>query len=211
MDRDPNLDVLHLLAAARGGDSEALGRLLDLYRAYLKLLARMDLGGRLQAKVDPSDLAQETLLEAHRGFDTFRGTSERELVEWLRQILTTRLGKIIRHYAGTKKRDIAREQQLQRDLDQSTDALGRLTSGQPSPSESLARREQAVLVADAIEALPPDYREVIILRHMRGRAFAEIAREMGRSPGAVEKLWARALVQLRRSLKDKTTWPPNQN
>src|SRR5947209_15008286 len=76
-----------LLPLARGGDGEALGQLLELYRNYLMLMARLQLGRRIQGKFDAADLVQETFLEAHRDFAQFRGATERELIAWLRRIL----------------------------------------------------------------------------------------------------------------------------
>ena len=63
-----------------------------------------------------------------------------------------------------------------------------------------SRREQAVLLADALNHLPADYREVLILRHLEGLTFPEVADRMGRSLDSVEKLWVRALPRLRRAL-----------
>src|SRR5213080_709075 len=74
-----NLKPDQLLPRARAGDVPAMGRLLELYRNYLKLLARLQIDRRLQGKADPSDLVQETFLEAYRDFAQFRGTTEREL------------------------------------------------------------------------------------------------------------------------------------
>src|SRR5438128_208138 len=91
-------DCNRLLHAARAGDGPALGRLLELYRNYLTLLARLQIDQRLQGKFDPSDLVQETFLEAHRDFVQFKGGSEPELVAWLRQILVTNLANLMRHY-----------------------------------------------------------------------------------------------------------------
>src|SRR2546430_14450900 len=84
-------DPEHLLQEARAGDAAALGRLLELYRRYLALLARVQIGRRLQGKVDAEDLVQETFLEAHRNFGRFEGASEGQLMCWLRQILAARL------------------------------------------------------------------------------------------------------------------------
>src|SRR4051812_5331281 len=94
-------NVPTLLAQARSGTPEALGRLLERYRNYLSILARVQIGRRLQRKVDEADLVQETFLEAHRAFERFRGTSEGELVQWLRQILAARIVMLVRHYFGT--------------------------------------------------------------------------------------------------------------
>src|SRR5947209_1725062 len=99
-------DAVHLLQATRAGDAASLGRLLELYRRYLALLARVQIGQRLQGKVDASDLVQETFLDAHRNFARFRGTSEAELTRWLRQILAAKLADLFRRYLGTQGRDV---------------------------------------------------------------------------------------------------------
>jgi RNA polymerase sigma-70 factor (ECF subfamily) len=190
-----------LLAAARAGDGAALGRLLELYGRYLTLLARLQVGRRLQGKVDPADVVQDTFLEAHRNFALFRGGSEAEFVGWLRQILAARLANLVRHYLGTKGRDVRLERELAGELDRSSQALGRgLAAPHSTPSQQAARREQAVLLADALGRLPDDYRDVILLRHLEGLPFAEVAGRMGRSVDAVQKLWVRALARLRRVL-----------
>lgn len=198
---DSEQECADLLAGARAGGEEALGRLLERYRAYLLLLARVQVGRRLQGKVDPADLVQETFLEAARHFRQFRGTSEPELTAWLRQILAGCLTHLLRRYLGTQARDVRLERELGGELEQSSQALDRgLIADQSSPSQRASRREQAVLLADALERLPPDYREAIVLRHIEGLTFPEIASRMGRSVDSVEKLWARALPKLRRAL-----------
>src|SRR5437867_10439470 len=98
---DPQ-DPEQFLRLAREGSSSALGQLLELYRNYLSLLARLQIGRRLQGKVDGSDLVQETFLRAHRDFGQFRGNTEEELISWLRQILSARLSDLVRHYLGAK-------------------------------------------------------------------------------------------------------------
>jgi RNA polymerase sigma-70 factor, ECF subfamily len=70
-----------------------------------------------------------------------------------------------------------------------------------TPSQHASRREQAVLLADALAQLSEDYREVIILRHLEGLPFADVARRMGRSEDSVQKLWVRSLASLRRSME----------
>jgi RNA polymerase sigma-70 factor (ECF subfamily) len=190
-----------LLAQARDGEGDARGRLLELYRDYLNLLARLQLGQRLRSKVDASDLVQEAFLEAHRDFTQFRGSTERELIAWLRQILVSNLANQVRRYQGTQRRDVRLERQLVHEVDRSAATLdGGLMAGHSSPSQQAVRREQAVLLANALGQLPDDYREAIILRHLEGLSFAEVAARMGRSVDSVEKLWARALIKLRQLL-----------
>jgi RNA polymerase sigma-70 factor, ECF subfamily len=189
------------LLAARAGDKNALGVLLQSYEGYLGLLARVQVGRRLQGKADPADLVQETFLEAHRNFPLFRGTTEGEFVSWLRCILATRLANLVRRYLGTQARDLRLEQDLALALEASSRTLdGGLIVLQGTPSEHVLRREQSVLLAQALLRLPEDYREVIVLRHLEELPFAEVAARMGRSVDSVEKLWVRSLGRLRRAL-----------
>jgi len=194
-------DLEHLLFLARAGQDQAVGQLLELYRNYLALLARLEIGRRLQGKVDDSDLVQDTFLQAHRHFARFRGTTEGELVSWLRQLLAEVVAKLVRHYYGTQRRDVRLERDLAAKLDQSSCLLAQgLAAQQSSPSQQAAHREQAVLLADALQQLPESYREVIILAHLQGFGFPEVAQRMGRSVESVKKLWARAVARLRRVL-----------
>jgi RNA polymerase sigma-70 factor (ECF subfamily) len=201
MNESTALDPKELLDLARAGDGQALGQLLELYRRYLALLAQLQIGRRLQGKVDAADLVQETFLKAHRDFGQFRGHSEAELVSWLRQILAANLGQLVRRYCGTRGRDIRLERELADELNHSSRVLDQgLMASQSSPSQQAARRELAVVLADALEQLPTDYRSVIIFRHLEELSFPEVARRMGRSVDSVEKLWIRALGRLRRTL-----------
>ncbi len=192
-----------LIEAALSGEEGAAGRLLARYSNYLTLLARVEIGKRLQGKLDPADLVQETFLEAHRHFPAFRGSSEPEFVGWLRKIMAGVLANTIRRYFGTKARDPRLEQDLQIGIDQSSCIMAgaQLISPASSPSESAARREQSVLFADALDRLPDDYREVIVLRHLEGLTFAGVSERMGRSVDSVEKIWLRAIAKLRQTVK----------
>jgi RNA polymerase sigma-70 factor (ECF subfamily) len=190
-----------LLRQARAEQGAAFGQLLELYRRYLELLARVQIGRRLQGKVDAADLVQDTFLAAHRHFGRFQGTTEAEFVSWLRQILATNLAMLLRRYLGTRGRDVRLERELVCELDRSSQVLDRgLLATSSSPSQQATRREQAVLLADALDQLPETYREVIILRHLEGLSFPEVARRMQRSLDSVKNLWARALGQLRRTV-----------
>src|SRR5713101_4012340 len=156
VDPDPE----QLLHRARAGEAPALGRLLELYRAYLVVLARVQIGRRLQGKVDASDVVQEAFLGACRDFPQFRGTTEPEFLAWLRQILASLLANLVRHYQGTQRRDVRLERQLAEDLNRSSQALDRgLAAVQSSPSQQASRREQSVLLAEALAQMPAEGRE----------------------------------------------------
>jgi RNA polymerase sigma-70 factor (ECF subfamily) len=193
-----------ILAAKRDGD-DALGRLLELYRNYLSLLARLEVGGRLQRKLDPSDLVQETFLDAHRYFGNFVGTTESQLTTWLRTILAAKAADTARRYLGTQARDLRFEQNLTESFERSSHRLAELVvAAGASPSQQVAHREQAVVLADALAQLADDYREVIVLRHWDGLTFPDIARRMERSLDSVEKLWMRAIMRLRSVVGEQT-------
>ena len=192
-----------LLQRARAGDGAARGRLLEVYRGYLTFLARLQLGRRLRGKVEASDLVQEAFLEAHRDFDAFRGTTSAELLSWLRQVLAHNLANQVRRFQGTRRRDVRLERELAAELEQSSQALARgLAVAQASPSHLAEGREQAVRLADALEQLPDDYRDVLLLRHFDGLGFPEVAERLGRSVASVKNVWARALARLRPLMED---------
>jgi RNA polymerase sigma-70 factor, ECF subfamily len=188
-----SVDVTVLVAAARDGQPAALARLLELYRNYLRLLARTWQQGPLRGKADPSDLVQETLLQAHQAFARFRGQGEGELVVWLRQIMAHKITDLARRLQADKC-DAGREQPLTGRL---KDKLRDMATTFSSPSAAAQRREASVLLADALAQLSPARREVIVLRNLEEQEWPEIARRMGKSEAAVKKLWARALLALR--------------
>ena len=148
--------------------------------------------------MDPADLVQEAFLKAHRHFATFRGVSEREWTAWLRQLLATSAANLVRYYLGSRGRDPRLEREMAESVDESSRSLeGGFGLVQSTPSQQAVRREQAVLLAEALARLPEDYREAVILRHLEGLTFPEVAEHMGRTVDSVKKLWARGLARLR--------------
>jgi RNA polymerase sigma-70 factor (ECF subfamily) len=203
MNRSTVGEPVELLCLAKAGNPSALGQLLELYRNYLLLLARLQIGRRLQGKADAADLVQETFLQAYRNFAQFRGAGEQEFAGWLRQILASRLAKLVRRYCDTRQRDIRLERELAGELDQSSRAVEQgLAARQSSPSRRAIRREQAVLLADALGQLSTDYQEVLVLHHLQGLGFPEVAQRMDKTVASVKNIWARALAQLRRTFED---------
>jgi RNA polymerase sigma-70 factor, ECF subfamily len=193
-------EIDSLFTAARQGSSSCLGRLLTLYTNYLKLLITAQLDARLRARVSPSDIVQETFFEAHRDFSQFRGRTTAEFVGWLRKILVNNILRVVEQHLLAEKRDVRREislDEIGRRLEQSTARLETLLAEEgDSPSGCAQRREHEIMLADALAELPEDYRQVIMLRHIEGLPFDEVARRMDRSAGAVRMLWLRALKRL---------------
>jgi RNA polymerase sigma-70 factor (ECF subfamily) len=192
-----------LLRAALRGDESSLGRLLQTYRNYLVVLATTHMDGRLGARISPSDVVQETLLEAHRGFQVFRGTTEREFIAWLRQILMNNLLSAVKCHLGAQKRDVRREISINNAADSVERAQREslLVHRGPSPSDAAQRRENAVMLADLLTELSDEHRRVIVLRHLEGLGFNEIAERMDRSAPATRILWLRAVEKLRTLMK----------
>lgn len=190
-----------LLARGRSGDQAAQGELLALCRNYLRVLARTQIDKYLRVRCDDSDLVQETLVDALRDFPKFVGTTEPELLAWLRRILIRNLADQVKRNKA-QARNWQRQQSLEEMLDRSCLAVQTaLAAGISSPSVQASRREETLRLADALAALAPDYRDVIVLRHLQNLKFEQIAVRMGRSPGATRMLWTRALEKLHGELK----------
>jgi RNA polymerase sigma-70 factor, ECF subfamily len=166
----------------------------------LRLLARLEINRRFAGKFDPSDVVQQTLLEAWQGWDGLKASDEPQRYAWLRQILVHQLAKFVRHHQATLKRDISRElaiDNVEHSVSASAQKLDRLLVAQdPSPSHVAIAQEQRELLARVLEELPEDYREVILLRSIEELSHQEVAQRMGRSEPAVRMLWLRALAAL---------------
>lgn len=173
----------------------------------MRLLAQAQIGPLPRAICDPSDLVQQTLLEAHRDFAHFQGTGEPELLGWLRQISAHKLYNEARRYSA-RQRDAGREvssDQLQTGIEQSSVQLAKFLAAEgPSPSSISQRRESGVVLANRFAQLPEVYRAVLLLRIYQGLPADEVGRRMNRSVGAVCMLQVRALTAVR-TLSEKTT------
>lgn len=189
--------VERLLVEARQGGNEPLGRLLQVYRNYLTVLATTQINPRLRGRMAPSDLVQETMLAAHRDFEKFRGASEREFLGWLRQILINSLHHAIEVHLKAKKRDLRCEvsiEQVSAALDKSVLNFANVLADRgPSPSAPALQRERSVALANQLANLKPHYRDVIVLRNLQGLPFDEVAARMNRKPSAVRMMWLRAI------------------
>ncbi len=189
-----------LLARARAGDAGARDELFARCRSYVNLVARTQVESWMRAKVDASDLVQQTMLEAYRGFPQFDGGTEGEWLAWLRKILSHNTQDFIRRMR-TEKRGGAKEIPLQAG-DDSQGFFHDPASPDETPSQMLSGREREIALAQAIERLPADYQEVILLRNLQRLPFEDVAERMGRTRGAVQMLWARAIQKLTEEMGD---------
>jgi RNA polymerase sigma-70 factor (ECF subfamily) len=127
---------MRLLSLARAGDVPSLGRLLELYRNYLELMARLQVSRLLRGKVDAADLVQDTFMEAHAAFAQFHGTTEAELACWLRQIMISNVISLARRYLTSRCRDVRLERELAEELEESSRNLDQgMIAPQSSPSQ----------------------------------------------------------------------------
>lgn len=173
------------------------------YRSYLRLLARVNLDPRLRGKIDPSDVVQQTLLEAHTGAGNFRGTTEGEWLAWIRRALARNLADALKLFVQAR-RDVAREQSLEDALQASSLRLEAwLHDDGPTPVEEAMRRERAVRLAHVLEELPEAQREALVLHYWHGWTLTRISESLERTPAAVAGLLKRGLQQLRQQLSLK--------
>lgn len=174
---------------------------LDRFRTYLHFLARTHLFNVVRGKVDPSDIVQETFLQAHRHLDDFQGRTSGELVNWLRQILARNLRLVARHYAY-EKRDIKREVSVENELNDSSNRLLALLPGnEPPPPDQFIYQERLLELAESIEKLPDAQRTAVVMHYWQKRPLKEISAELNRTPEAVAGLLYRALKAIRENLR----------
>ncbi len=195
-------DPEFLLVMVKIGDTAALRCLLERYRNYMRLLIRLQVAPRVLCKLDIESLLEEIWREIHKKTALFRGASEGEFLRWLRRVMGKVLADQARHDSGGKCLDLRDERALIDELDRSSSILDKnWAASRSSASQQEARRDLAVLLADALQELPDDHREVIILRQLEGLRFPDVACRLGQTEESVKSAWVHALVRLRFTLE----------
>ena len=183
--------------------TEELARRLEDFRAYLGLLARLQLDPRLGGKVDLSGIVQQTLLEAHQLLSQGQPVEPDDLPPLLRRLLANNLTDEARK-ARTLKRDTGREQSLDDALERSSARLEAfLAAEQSSPSVRAERNEELQRLAEALEKLPESQRQAVELHYLQGLSLADVAAQLGRTKAAIAGLLHRGLDALRASMNPK--------
>lgn len=169
---------------------------LERVRPYLRLLAQAHLGDPLKKKVDASDLVQQTLMQAHEDLHQFNGSSEAQLVAWLKKILRNRLIDMARHWK-VQKRDLGRDVDLQQRVEDSFRMVDDwLVASHTSPSMAAHGNEMMVKLAASVEKLPEKLRTVVVMHHLQGMKLVEIAKEVECDETTVGRRLFRGIKQL---------------
>lgn len=188
-----------LLQRAKAGDGAALGRLLVPYDAHLRAVAGALLRTNPGAAVDVSDVVQEANLRACGNIADFKGVDDRQLAGWLRRILANLVLNILRKQKSPDRRPQSLDTLLERP-GQGVHAA--LTSPESTPSAGVRRRERAEATAEALKSLPPEYQQVLILRHLERLEHKEVGLRMGCTEGASRMLLSRASKALKEKLRE---------
>ncbi len=206
-DRETDFD--RLLEEAKGGCQVALGKLAELCRPYLLLIANEDLNPLLRGKLDASDVVQEALIAAHRDIAQFRGQKEVDFLAWVRGILINDLLEARRKHCGTAKRNVGREIPLDGDSVRGQPSI-EVVGEAVSPRSEVIAKEEAEALAWAMNQMPEHYREVIRLRNWEELSFEDVGTRIGRGAEATRKLWSRAILHLQKTLERRPLQRPSR-
>ncbi len=193
-------EVRGRLERAAAGEDGAWQALVAQHHDRLRRMVALRLDPRLQGRVDPSDVLQESYLEAVRRLPDYVRDPVLPFFLWLRQLAGHRLYKLHRHYLGTQMRAASREVSLYRNAlpEASSAALAaQLLGRECRPSEAAVRAEIKLRLQEALNRMDPLDREVLTLRHFEQLTTAEVARELGIGAAAAGKRYLRALLRLK--------------
>jgi RNA polymerase sigma-70 factor (ECF subfamily) len=200
-------DTEELLRRAGHGDRRARGALLQRHRGRLRRMVALRMDPRLAARVDPSDVVQETLAEADRRLDGYLRERPLPFYPWLRQLAQDRLIEQHRRHVRAGRRSVTREEAEAPGLSAASalELAERLLSPAESPSAALQRQELADRARAALDVLPEPDREVLVLRYLEQLPAREVGSVLGVSEAAAKKRALRALQRLRDLVKDEPT------
>jgi RNA polymerase sigma-70 factor (ECF subfamily) len=174
------------------------------FRAYLRLLARLQPEPGLRGKIDMSGVVQQTVLEAYEALDQFQALNEDQQRAWLRRILAHNLTDEVRKLR-TARRDVGRERSLEAALEESSARpQDWLAADQSSPSERASRAEEFERLAQALEKLTEGQHTAVELHYWKALSLAEIAQQMGQSKESVAKLLQRGIARLHALLAEES-------
>ncbi len=194
---DSDSELRKLIQRARGGDDAALGQILEGHRDWLRIAAEKELDDNMAARIDASDIVQQTFLSACNRINQFNGGTSGEFIAWITKIQEHNIQDAVRQHVAARKRSASREQG-QADPGEVAD------SEVSTPSQRVMRVERSADLNRALEILPEDQREAVRLRHLEGWSLAQLADHFGRSKDAVASLLKRGIENLRNQIQDDT-------
>jgi RNA polymerase sigma-70 factor (ECF subfamily) len=182
-----------------GGDQTALASLLEYYRPRLRQMLVMRIDRKLFARIDPSDVIQETFFDAQRQITAYLQKPRVEFYVWLRGLAWQRLLNLCRFHAKTQRRAMGRELSLP--AGSSTSLLHHLVTTELSPSGVMATREIQDTVQRALARLKDEDCEVILMRHFEGMTNNEVAQTLNLSASGATMRYGRAMYRLKEILQ----------
>ncbi|TWU36599.1 RNA polymerase sigma factor CnrH [Novipirellula aureliae] len=194
-----------LLKAAKGGDADAVNRLLERHRESVRRLVKMRLDRKVQRRVDVSDVVQDVLLEANGRLEKYLNDPAMAFHLWIRQIAWDRIIDTYRRHRVSAKRNMDREQAMHAPATQDQSSIqlaAQLCDPALTPSTAATQRELATKVEAAIEQLVEQDREMILMRHYEHLSNLEIAEVLGLNPPAASMRYLRAVRRLRELLDE---------
>jgi RNA polymerase sigma-70 factor, ECF subfamily len=193
-----SVETQSLLLQADSGDRQAFEELFARHRAALRRAVELRLDTKLRARVDPSDVVQETQLEAFQRLPDYLERRPMPFRLWLRKTAYERLLKVQRQHLKTAKRAAGREVPLPQES--SLLLAEQLLAAGPTPSQQVAKHELSRRLRSALSELPSAQREVLLMRNFEGLSYQEVAYILDIDAAAARKRYGRALLQLRHRL-----------
>ncbi len=191
------MDTDALLDRAADGDSSAVNTLLNRHAVRLRTMVALRIDARLAPRLDPSDVVQDALAEAHRKLPEYLDNRAVPFYPWLRKIAWEKLVHLHRRHVYAQRRSVRREAGR---LDLSGDSkmllVDRLVASSASPSDGMAHDELLAQVAAALRELPRRDYEIIVLKHLENMTFVETAAVLELTEAAVRSRYRRAIERV---------------
>lgn len=189
-----------LLQGVTASDASAFEQLFARHRAFIRRVIQVRLDSKLRARVDPSDVVQETQMEAFRRLPDYLSRRPMPFRLWLRKTACERLVMLRRRHVQAGRRSVDKELPLPHDSGQPQAET--IRAGGSTPSHQVGRRELAARVRAAIDRLPESDRQILLLRQFEGLTHEEAAGVLEIEPAAARKRYGRALLRLHRLLAE---------
>ena len=194
-------DTEQLLHQVRAGEPQARNELFSKHRDFLHRFVALRTSRMLQARLDPSDVVQETQLEALRRLDEYLARPTLCFRLWLRQLAYDRLLQLRRRHVRAQCRSVNRDIHLPEDS--SVQLARQLLSASPEPSAELLNKELVRRIREAVHQLPEADREMVLLRDFEGLSNQEAAQLLDLKSATASQRYGRALIRLRGILLDR--------